>query len=172
MIPVCSGIICNFFTYICTLQTQLDFTFAAFTSNSMKFLITIAFLLLGAMNIQVAQAQTKLPPRKSVSPKPRTVIKGLTMRDGVEIKDGRLMITQQGLTNPLTQEMMLANGTTINTNGAVTMLDGTTKVLQAGDRLSLSGRLTTAAMLAEQDSVITAVKLQTQAQTKKKKLRY
>jgi hypothetical protein len=123
-------------------------------------------LLLGSVT---AHAQTKAPARKPVAPKPRMVSNGATMKDGVTIKEGKVLVTQQGLTNSLTQEMTLTNGTKISPTGAVTMANGSTVTLQEGDMLSLSGRLTTAAMKAEQDSLLMASKEPVKGKSKKKK---
>lgn len=102
-----------------------------------------------------AQAQNKLPPRRGgVAPKPRLAIKpGAEMlKDGVLMKDGKIMLTELGHTDPLAADKTLVNGTKISTTGLITARDGTTTQLQEGDEVSLSGRVTTKAVLAEQDS--------------------
>lgn len=103
-----------------------------------------------------AQAQNKLPVRRAaVAPKPRLVIKpGAEMlKDGVRMKDGKIMLTELGHTGPLTEDKTLVNGTKIAATGLVTGRDGTTTQLQEGDEMSLSGRVTTKTALAEQDSL-------------------
>ena len=126
-------------------------------------------LLLLALSSVAVQAQTKVPPRKPAAPKPRMVSNGATMKDGITMKEGKVLLTQQGLTNPLTQEMALTNGTKISPTGNVTMANGSTVTLKEGDMLSLSGRLTTAAMKAEQDSLMMVSKEPVKGKGKKKK---
>ncbi|WP_324674283.1 DUF6799 domain-containing protein [Hymenobacter sp. GOD-10R] len=125
-------------------------------------------LLLGSITA-TAHAQTKVAPRKPAAPKLRMVSNGATMKDGVTVKEGKVLVTQQGLTSSLTQEMTLTNGTKISPAGAVTMANGSTVTMQEGDMLSLSGRLTTAAMKAEQDSLLMASKEPAKGKSKKKK---
>ncbi|SHI40217.1 hypothetical protein SAMN02745146_0773 [Hymenobacter daecheongensis DSM 21074] len=107
-----------------------------------------------------AQAQTKVAPRRAVSPKQKIVVKegAETMKDGAVMKDGKVLFTQQGHTNPVTEPVSLINGTKIMADGSVTMADGSTAMLKEGDMLSLSGRLTTKAMKAEQDSLMMMAK--------------
>jgi hypothetical protein len=112
----------------------------------------LALLALAGASLS-AQAQTKLPPRKPVAPRQKVVIKGETMKDGLIMKEGKVFFTQQGQTNTVTTPVTLVNGTKIMADGAVTMADGTTAMLREGDVMSLSGRMTTKAMKAEQDSL-------------------
>lgn len=125
-------------------------------------------LLLGLGSI-AAQAQTKVPPRKPVQPKARVASTGASIKDGVTMKEGKVLMTQSGITNPVTQEAALVNGTKIKPDGTVTMADGTTATLKEGDYLSLSGRLTTAAAKAQQDSLIQATRDNSKSKSKKKK---
>jgi hypothetical protein len=115
------------------------------------------------------QAQTKLPPRKPVQPRVKPVSNGPNTKDGVMMQDGKVVMTQNGLSNPVTQETALVNGTKIKADGTVTMADGTTTTLKEGDYMSLSGRLTTAAYKAQQDSLMQAVKDNAKGKSKKKK---
>ena len=113
-----------------------------------------AILLLLATGLG-AQAQNKLPPRRGgVVPRPRAVIKpGAEIpKDGVMMKDGKIMLTEMGQTGLLTAERTLVNGTKISATGLITGRDGATTQLQEGDLVSLSGRITTRTALAEQDS--------------------
>ncbi|MDF7812562.1 DUF6799 domain-containing protein [Hymenobacter sp. YC55] len=130
---------------------------------------TFALALLLGLGSVAAQAQTKIPPRKPVQPKAKVVSTGASIKDGVTMKDGKLLMTQSGITNPVTQEAALVNGTKIKPDGTVTMADGTTATLKEGDYLSLSGRLTTAAAKAQQDSLIQATRDNSKSKSKKKK---
>jgi hypothetical protein len=132
----------------------------------MKRILALALLL--ATGSFVAQAQTKLPPRKPVQPRGRVVLKDGATRDGAVMKDGKVILTQQGLTNPVLQETALINGTKIKPDGTLTMTDGTTTQMKEGDYMSLTGRLTTAAMKAEQDSLMKAAMMDPKSKGKVK----
>lgn len=113
------------------------------------------FLLLAGVTTHSAQAQTKLPPRKPAQPRPRAAAPvGLTLKDGFVMKEGKVMMTRDAHTEALTSETALVNGTKIGADGTVTMANGTTTTLKEGDYMSLTGRLTTRAMKAEQDSLL------------------
>ncbi|MBT2557033.1 hypothetical protein J7E24_04495 [Hymenobacter sp. ISL-91] len=119
----------------------------------MKFLATLAAVMLLAGTL-AAQAQTKTPPaRRSVQPKARVVSNGATMKDGFLMKDGKVLETRNAHTGAITAESALVNGTKVQPDGTVMMADGTTVRLQEGDYMSLTGRMTTRAMKAEQDSL-------------------
>ena len=126
-------------------------------------------ILLLTLGCIAAQAQTKVPARKPAALKPRVASNGATMKDGVMMKDGKVLLTQQGLTNPLTQDLTLTNGTKVSPTGSVTLASGTTTTLKEGDMMSLSGRITTATMKAEQDSLLMASKEPGKGKVKKKK---
>lgn len=117
-----------------------------------------ALLLVGAASL-TAEAQTKVAPRKAVQPRPRAAApKGETMKDGFLMKDGKVMVTRDAHTEVLASETALVNGTKVNGNGTVTLADGTTATLKEGDYVSLTGRMTTMAMKAEQDSLMQLAK--------------
>lgn len=120
---------------------------------SQRFTIVATLLLVGAIAFQ-AEAQTKVPPRRgSIQPKARVVSQGETMKDGFLMKDGKLLQTINAHTESLSQESALVNGTKVQPDGNVTMADGSSVRLQEGDYMSPTGRLTTRAMKAEQDSL-------------------
>lgn len=134
--------------------------------NKIPALALMALLGLGSV---AAQAQTKIPPRKPVQPKAKVASNGPSIKDGVTLKDGKVLMTQSSLTTTVTQETALINGTKIRPDGAVTMTDGTTTTLKEGDYMSLSGRLTTAAYKAQQDSLLQAAKDNSKGKKGKKK---
>ncbi|MBD2769337.1 hypothetical protein IC235_15720 [Hymenobacter sp. BT664] len=109
--------------------------------------------LLGAVT---AQAQTRVPARRagSVAPKPRQAATGTGLKDGLIMEKGRVMLTEMGITNPLTADKKLINGTTITPTGLVTAPDGTTTQMNEGDVASLTGRVTTRTAIAEADSLL------------------
>ena len=79
-------------------------------------------LLVALCGSFAAQAQTKLPPRGRVQPKPRMGAgnPGAAVKDGLTMKTGRSVLTELGVTNPLTTDKKLVNGATITTTGLVT----------------------------------------------------
>jgi len=97
------------------------------------------------------------------------VSKNAAVKDGAVMSEGKVMLTQQGHTNPVLQETSLTNGTKIMPDGTLTMPDGKSVTMKEGDYLSLSGRLTTAAMKAEQDSLMRAAKVDPKGKKGKKK---
>lgn len=121
-----------------------------------------------AMTSLSAQAQTT-PARKPVQPKGRPVSMGITLKDGFTVKEGKVLVTQQAQTNPLTKEFSLVNGTKIHPDGTVTMADGSSTLLREGDYLSLGGRLSTAEAKAQQDSLMRLTQANAKGKPKKKK---
>ena len=117
-----------------------------------------------------ASAQTKLPPRRPAAPRPKAAAPGApTLKDGIQLKEGKVLVTQMGRTTPLTQEMSLINGTKVSPAGAVVTPAGVSSQLQEGDMMSLSGRITTSAQKAAQDSLLLVKKENLKAKGKKKK---
>ena len=116
----------------------------------------VAVVLLLIITGSSVQAQTKLPPRrKTAAPKARMVMRpGAEMlKDGVVMKESKILLTQMGHTGPLTADKTLVNGTKVSTTGLITAPDGITTQLQEGDQMSLTGRVTTKATSAAQDSL-------------------
>jgi Ni,Fe-hydrogenase III small subunit len=144
-----------------------------FSLSTMK-LRCIALLTFAMLTSAVAaSAQTKLPPRRTAAPRPKVVAPAgaPTLKDGVMLKEGKVMVTQMGRTTPLTQEMSLVNGTKISPTGTIVTPAGVSTQLQEGDVVSLSGRITTSAQKAEQDSLLLVKKedLKTKGKGKRKK---
>ena len=110
-------------------------------------LILVGVLLSGAS----AHAQSARPGR--VAPKPRVTATGVGLRDGLTMQKGRVVLTELGITNPLTADKKLINGTVITPAGVVTAPDGATAQMGEGDRVSLTGRITSRASIVEADSL-------------------
>ena len=102
-----------------------------------------------------AQAQNKLPPRRAgaATPLPRLSTNGEGVKDGLTMQKGRVVLTELGITTPLTADKKLINGTVITTAGLVTTPDGTATQMAEGDQVSLTGRVTPHAAIAEADSL-------------------
>ncbi|RZK12844.1 MAG: hypothetical protein EOO56_27830 [Hymenobacter sp.] len=100
-----------------------------------------------------AQAQSRPAPHARIAPKARPKAGAGMMKDGVMMKDGRLIATEMGMTNPVTADKTLRNGTVITSAGVVTGKDGTTTQLHEGDYVSLTGRVETRGEMAAQDSI-------------------
>ena len=118
-----------------------------------KFLL--GFILVGALLSGTrAHAQTARPARPGrVVPKPRVVATGVGLRDGLTMAKGRVVLTELGITNPLTADKKLLNGTIITAAGVVTAPDGTSAQMSEGDRVSLTGRITSRTAIVEADSL-------------------
>ena len=107
---------------------------------------------LSFLNIAVVQAQTVRPGR--VQPKSRQAAAvGEGTKDGLMMQKGRVVLTELGISNPLTADKKLINGTTISPAGVVTGTNGTTTQMSEGDIVSLTGRVTTRSAIAESDSL-------------------
>ena len=103
------------------------------------------------LSATVAQAQMARPGH--VAPKPRLNSNGPSLKDGLTMQKGRIILTELGVTNPLTADKKLLNGTIITPAGVVTGTDGTATQIKEGDHVSLTGRLTTHASIVEADSL-------------------
>ncbi len=99
-----------------------------------------------------AQAQTARPGR--VQPKPRATASAVEgVKDGLTMQKGRVVLTELGISNPLTADKKLINGTVITPAGLVTTPDGTATQINEGDHVSLTGRVTTRKAIADADSI-------------------
>jgi hypothetical protein len=127
--------------------------FTIFTCYFMKSISRILLVACCLFTAYGAQAQSRPAPRGRVAPKPRAKAGAAMIKDGVMMKDGKLVATEMGMTNPVSTDKKLLNGTVISTSGVVTGKDGTTTQLKEGDYVSLSGRIETRAEMAAQDSI-------------------
>jgi len=100
-----------------------------------------------------AQSQPVAPRRAGAALKPRPKTSGVMVKDGFTMTNGKVSLTEQGLTTPLTQDRKLVNGTVVTANGQVTNSSGTTEQMKEGDLVSLTGRLTTKREMIEADSL-------------------
>ena len=107
----------------------------------------------------VPGARRVLAPRRAVAPRRaaaapvRAKTSGVMEKDGLTLKEGRVMFTELGLSGPLEQDKRLPNGTTVTPKGQVTSASGAQSQLSEGDYVSLTGRLTTKREMVEADSV-------------------
>ncbi|WP_457065803.1 DUF6799 domain-containing protein [Hymenobacter sp. UYAg731] len=89
-----------------------------------------------------------------MQPKPRAVASAIEgIKDGISMQKGRVVLTELGISNPLTADKKLINGTVITPAGVVTMPDGTATQITEGDYVSLTGRVTTRRAIADADSI-------------------
>ena len=106
-------------------------------------------VLLGSFSVQ---AQTAKPGR--VAPKPRpTAAKTEGTKDGLSMQKGREVLTELGISNPLTADKKLINGTVITPTGIVTGTDGIAAQMKEGDHVSLTGRITSRTDIMAADSI-------------------
>ena len=101
-----------------------------------------------------------LAPRRVVAPRragaaapTRAKTSGVMAKDGLTLQNGRVILTELGLTAPIEQDKRLLNGTLITPKGQVTSVDGATTQMMEGDYLSLTGRRTSKQEMVEADSV-------------------
>lgn len=105
-------------------------------------------------------ARRPLAPRRVVAPRrggavapTRARTSGVMAKDGLTLQNGRVILTELGLTAPIEQDKRLLNGTLITTKGQVTNVEGVTSQMAEGDYVSLTGRLTSKREMVEADSV-------------------
>ena len=131
-------------------------------------LLLSATLLAGT----TAQAQTRPPVRRpgSVAPRPRPTNMGAGMKDGLTMKDGRIVLTELGISNPTTADKKLLNGVVISSTGLVTATDGATTQMTEGDLVSLTGRVTSRRSIVVADSLTKAKSFDLKYPGKRKKM--
>jgi hypothetical protein len=106
-----------------------------------------------------AAARRVLAPRRVVAPRrtgaapTRARTNGVMAKDGLQMENGRVVLTELGLTAPIEKDKRLLNGTLITTKGQITNIEGVTSQLAEGDYVSLTGRLTSKREMIEADSV-------------------
>ena len=134
--------------------------------SPLLFRVLIASLLLGAAT---TQAQTARPGR--VQPKPRVTASAVEgSKDGISMQKGRMVLTELGISNPLTADKKLINGTIITPTGTVTTPDGTTTQITEGDYVSLTGRVTSRRAIADADSIAKVMVFDAKYPGKRKKM--
>ena len=134
------------------------------TKNSLLSIFALAFL-----SIAIAQAQTARPGR--VQPKPRVAASAVEgSKDGISMQKGRMVLTELGISNPLTADKKLVNGTVITPTGTVTTPDGIATQITEGDYVSLTGRVTTRRAIADADSIAKVMVFDAKYPGKRKKM--
>ncbi|WP_345234883.1 DUF6799 domain-containing protein [Hymenobacter saemangeumensis] len=126
-------------------------------------------MLAGSAN---AQSSATLPARRGpVEPKARPKANpGAGMKDGLTMKEGRIYLTEMGVSGPITADKKLVNGTLITTTGLVTMPDGTSTQMSEGDMVSLTGRVTSRQSIVEADSLLKIKQFDLKYPGKRKKM--
>lgn len=94
----------------------------------------VAFTLLAGCSTSIAIAQNSQDTTIAAVEKVR-LSKYITMQNGKMIR------VQNGNTQPLANDIILPNGTTIMTTGTVKSIDGSTTQLKEGERLDMEGKL-------------------------------
>ncbi len=59
----------------------------------------------------------------------------------VMMKDGKMMVKEDGKKTPMTADMTMSDGTTVNTVGMVTKPDGSTHMLANGEAVDMDGNI-------------------------------
>ena len=61
--------------------------------------------------------------------------------EGIMMRNGKVMVMQNGQSAPLTADKTLSNGEVVSSNGQVKMADGTTTMLKDGDWINMNGTI-------------------------------
>ncbi len=61
--------------------------------------------------------------------------------EGIMMRNGKVMVMQNGTSAPLTEDKTLSNGEVVSSNGQVKMADGTTTMLKDGDWVNMNGSI-------------------------------
>ncbi|WP_216679076.1 DUF6799 domain-containing protein [Hymenobacter siberiensis] len=131
--------------------------------------LSFGVFALAFLNIAAAQAQTARPGR--VQPKPRVAASAIEgIKDGISMQKGRTVLTELGISNPLTADKKLVNGTIITPAGIVTTPNGTTTQITEGDYVSLTGRVTSRRAIADADSIAKVMVFDAKYPGKRKKM--
>jgi hypothetical protein len=106
--------------------------------NLLRFAIT--HFLAGSLLASATLAQNTTDPAV-----PPVVIDkgpvGISSRDGISISGADVLVTRNGVTEKLTKEMALSNGTRVGMGGTVTAADGTRFILRDTQLLTFDGKL-------------------------------
>ena len=86
-----------------------------------------------------AFAQDSTNSTNNVTQNNNTQVHKKQNHDGVMMQNGKVTVMKNGQASPLTQDLVLANGTTVMADGRVKMKDGTTSTLQDGDYIRMDG---------------------------------
>ncbi len=67
--------------------------------------------------------------------------KKMMMKDGVMMKDGKMMMMKDGETMMMDKDIEMSNGTMVMMDGTVKMKDGKTMMMKDGDQMSMNGKM-------------------------------
>lgn len=62
-------------------------------------------------------------------------------KDGVMMKDDKVMVMKDGMSMAMEKEMMLSDGTKVMTDGTVMKKDGSKMMMKNGDAMDMSGMM-------------------------------
>ena len=102
----------------------------------MKKLAMFLLLAIGCSTAVIAQDSAKTDHKKMGH-----MGGHMKMKDCVMMKGGKLMVMKGGKTTDMTESMNLSNGSVVNTDGTLTMSDGTSKQLKNGDCVYMDGKM-------------------------------
>jgi hypothetical protein len=106
--------------------------------------IVLSICALGAMTLGVFAQASKVESTTATAasePAKASPEVGLSARDGITISGADLMMTRNGVTEKVTKELELQNGTTVLPNGTITTAEGAKIVLRPAQILTFDGRL-------------------------------
>jgi hypothetical protein len=102
----------------------------------MKKVLVIIFAITLATG---AFAQDSTNATNNLTQNNTTQVHKMQNHDGVMMQNGKIIVMKNGQSSPLTQDLVLADGTTVMADGRVKMKDGTTSTLQDGDYIRMDG---------------------------------
>lgn len=74
-------------------------------------------------------------------------------RDCVMMENGKMMVTQKGITKPMDKDMTMSNGTMVMMNGQVKMKNGKSMMLKDGDCVYMNGKVSHMGMKKEKEKM-------------------
>ena len=106
-----------------------------------KVVLLASMLVLGAI---VAPGQGNIGMKSDSTAKKHMMMqmKKGRMKDGIMMKDVKMMMRKNGMSSPMDKEMTLANGTKVMPSGDVMMKDGKKMMMKEGMMMGMDGNVT------------------------------
>ncbi len=97
------------------------------------------FLLFAAIAISIGASAQKM--NSDTTPTKKHNQYAQKNHEMYALKNGKLMMSKNGTKSDVTQDVTLANGTTISTDGKITWKNGKTETLKEGDWADMNGKI-------------------------------
>lgn len=119
---------------------------AARSDNSMKIMVVAALLVAFIGGYLVARAKYKpqiLELTKMVADKDMSMQKVIANANKVVMKDGKMLIVENGIVREMDVDAMMSNGTKVMQDGSVIKSGGQEMKMQNGDAMDMDGNMMT-----------------------------